>query len=295
MPPVVSVVIPTFNRVELLHECLTALEAQQMAAGAFEVLVVDDGSTDDTTDMLETRSKASPTVIRWFRLSHGGPAAARNLGLGQARGSLIAFTDDDCIPAPDWLAVLTKELPDDTTCAGIGGPIRRAGESSISRYIDRAKLMSHWVEDGVVEYLITANALYRSACLNEVGGFETGFKLAGGEDADLSFRLRRSGYSLRVTGGGAVRHHHHDTLRGFYRMSWRHGFGAAQLAHRGLTSPQKTGLVPLAKSLVRSLTSQPPPRTPGFSESAAWRGLALVQASAKHAGYRAGLRHHQDS
>lgn len=292
MPPVVSVVIPTFNRVELLHQCLTALESQQMTKGAFEILVVDDGSTDGTIELLETRSNASPSLIRWFRLSHGGPAVARNLGVRQAKGNLIAFTDDDCIPEPDWLGALTAELPDDATCAGVGGPIRCAQETSVSRYIDRAKLMSHWIEDGVVEYLITANALYRAAYLVEIGGFETGFLLAGGEDVDLSYRLRRSGYSLRVTERGAVRHHHHDTLNSFFRMSWRHGFGAAQLVHRNLASPQKTGVIALAKSWVRTLTSQPPSGAKGFAEAVTWRGLALVQASAKYVGYRAGLRHH---
>jgi len=295
MPPVVSVVIPTFNRVELLHECLTALETQQMAKEAFEVLVVDDGSTDSTIDLLETQSCASPITIRWFRQSHGGPAAARNLGVRHAQGNLIAFTDDDCIPAPDWLGALTAELPDDATCAGVGGPIRCAQETSVSRYIDRAKLVSHWIEDGVVEYLITANALYRATYLIEIGGFDTGFLLAGGEDVDLSYRLRRSGYSLRVTERGTVRHHHHDTLSSFFRMSWRHGFGAAQLVHRNLASPQKTGVIALAKSWVRTLTMQPLPGAQGLSEAITWRGLALVQASAKHAGYRAGLRHHQDS
>jgi glycosyltransferase involved in cell wall biosynthesis len=293
MQPTVSVVIPTFNRAQLLQKCLAALEAQQMVPGTFEVLVVDDGSTDHTIDLLETRSDTSPIEIRWFRQSHGGPAAARNLGISEAQGTLIAFTDDDCIPAPDWLVTLTTELSESSTCAGIGGPILGAQETAISRYIDRAKLMSHWVENGVVEYLITANALFRGACLAEIGGFETGFLLAGGEDVDLSYRLRHLGYSLRVTESGTVRHHHHDTLSNFFRMNWRHGFGAAQLVHRGFLPRRKTGFPALAKNLARSLKSQNSSGAKNLSESVIWRGLAIVQTYAKHAGYRAGLRQRQ--
>lgn len=290
MEPTVSVVIATFNRAQLLAKCLDALETQRMARERYEVLVIDNGSTDGTVEFLDNRCDKSPVTIRWFRHPRGGPASARNLGVDQARGDLIAFTDDDCIPASDWLTALAAELPDSPTCAGIGGPIWGMRDTAISRYIDHAKLMAHWVDADQVEYLITANALYRTSCLTEVGGFETGFVLAGGEDVDLSYRLRDCGYSLHVTDQGAVQHHHHDTLRLFTKMNWRHGFGAAQLVQRGLLPPRATGPLALVKSLVRAVRSKSPRGARSLSEAALWRALTLVQAAAKQSGYGAGVR-----
>ena len=96
-----SVVVPTFNRRRTLAEVLAALDAQQSVA-PFEIVVVDDGSTDGTAEWLEQRGQTRP--VRWLRQQNQGPAAARNRGVAMASGEVIAFLGDDTIPEPDWLA-----------------------------------------------------------------------------------------------------------------------------------------------------------------------------------------------
>ena len=100
LPPMISVVIPTYNRAPELETCLTALAAQTLSPDQFEVLVIDDGSSDSTSSLLETLSSGNPMDLRYFVQPNEGPAAARNAGIEQAKGEWIAFTDDDCIPDP---------------------------------------------------------------------------------------------------------------------------------------------------------------------------------------------------
>jgi glycosyltransferase involved in cell wall biosynthesis len=229
----VSVVIPTFNRVEHLRRCLEALEAQTLSLEQYEVIVVDDGSSDNTLTFLESVSTRAQMNLRYYRQPNQGPAAARNLGIQEAQGELIALTDDDCLPASDWLAALITSLPDERRCAGIGGSIVRLRDSFVSRYMDDCEAMQHLIRNGEVLYLVTANAMYRRSCLIEVGGFDRRISWPGGEDPDLSYRLRERGYYLTTTHKAMVKHDHRDTFRGLYKMFWLHGRGNCARAQFG--------------------------------------------------------------
>jgi glycosyltransferase involved in cell wall biosynthesis len=286
-PPTVSVVIPTYNRALELERCLGAIARQTLGHDAFEVIVVDDGSSDHTSDLLAQWQTEAATDLRWLQQEHRGPAAARNLGIGESKAALIAFTDDDCVADDDWLEVLVGALPDDPCCAGLGGPIRGISQNTISRFIDRTRLMSHWASDGRAEYLITANALFRASCLRAVGGFNADFPLAGGEDSELSFRLRGAGHYLAVIEDrGVIRHRHHDSLRGFWRMCWRHGYGACMIGELGFIDPVDTTVVSAVKQVVRASLSSPPDGARSLGESIAWRGLEAAHRAAKwYGGY----------
>lgn len=298
MSPHITVVVPTFDRVELLRHCLTGIRGQSMAAEKYEIVVVDDGSTDGTTELLSAQASSGRVPLTWHRQSRAGPSAARNLGLLQARGELIAFTDDDCIPDCDWLASLSSALPDDQRCAGVGGRIRRARDTSIGRYIDNAGLMSSWVEDGVVEYLCTANALFRVKALRDIGGFNTSLgrtvtsdiSLGGGEDVDVGCRLRRAGYHLIVSDDGLVYHHHHDSIREFFRMFWRHGYGKGTLSRLAPEELGKPGTTDFLKQLARALTSPSARGSSGIREACAWRALGAMRVIAFFSGQRAFFR-----
>src|SRR4051794_25678318 len=102
--PHISVVVPTYRRPELLKRCLTALAAQSLPPSAFEVVIADDEPSEETRKLVERWSESSDCIIRYVpvRGPHG-PAAARNVGWHAARGEIIAFTDDDCIPQSQWL------------------------------------------------------------------------------------------------------------------------------------------------------------------------------------------------
>jgi len=195
-----SVVIPTYNRAHTLRQTLAAATAQDF--GDYEVIVVDDGSTDDTARMMATEFPG----VRYIRQANRGPAAARNRGIQEATGEIIAFTDDDCVPPFDWLARLADGYVRYPHIAGVGG-YPEAPESLLSQNI----LAQYERSIGRDEYGAqqaevlggfecpaggTNNMAYRRSVLEQVGGFDETFPYAAGEDADLKWRVCQTGAQL---------------------------------------------------------------------------------------------------
>jgi GT2 family glycosyltransferase len=198
--PEVSVVIPTRDRSERLAAALEALEGQTLEPDRFEVVVVDDGSADGTPELLgERQSRAG---LRALRLSGLGPAAARNAGWRAARAPLIAFTDDDCEPDPDWLRTLleaTAATPG-AILQGVTRPIPREAELlrhpfARTRQIEEA---SPW--------FATCNIAYPRDVLERLDGFDELFPEALGEDTDLGWRALEQGANAEFVPGAIVHH-----------------------------------------------------------------------------------------
>lgn len=185
--PAVSVVIPTCRRPELLERCLEAVLAQRgLAAAEFEIVVVDDGhdeATRATVDALRATYPGGP-ALRYLRPPHGrGPAVARNAGWRAARAALVAFTDDDTVPAPDWLDEGRRAMAGGVhaaLCGRVDVPLPR-------RPTDHERMTAGLA---AAEF-VTANAFVRRAALERVGGFDERFTRAWREDSDLQFRLMR--------------------------------------------------------------------------------------------------------
>lgn len=195
-----SVVVPTFNRSSTLRQTLGALIAQDYPD--YEVIVVDDGSTDDTSEMVR---QAFPSV-RYLRQSNRGPAAARNAGIQAANGEIVAFTDDDCLPPYDWLTRLADGYARYPEVAGVGGYLEAPTEvlrhNILARY-ERYMTREHYGardEEVVGGFECpaggTCNMSYRRSVLLAVGGFDEGFRYAAGEDADLKWRICQRGCRL---------------------------------------------------------------------------------------------------
>lgn len=185
MIPRISVVIPTYKRPQLLLRCLTAVLTQRIDADAYEVIVVDDGHDDATQHVVESLRNGAPLAaeLRYLRPPTGrGPAVARNVGWQAARGELVAFTDDDTVPARDWLAEGEKVMrvhPDwVAVCGRVSVPM--PGEPT-----DHARMTAGLAK---AEF-VTANAFVRRWALQEVNGFDERFARAWREDSDLQFRL----------------------------------------------------------------------------------------------------------
>src|SRR5437867_843258 len=102
MNPAISVIVPAFNAARTIADCVRALQRQTVCSDQYEIIVVDDGSTDDTAQVAEV---AGAQVIRQ---QNQGPAAARNTGVAAARGELVLFTDADCVPSNDWVAQMVS-------------------------------------------------------------------------------------------------------------------------------------------------------------------------------------------
>lgn len=229
-----SVVVPTRNRVALLEKCLGALGQQTLRRDEMEVIVVDDGSTDGTAQQAEAVGQAVPFEVRVLRGRGIGPAAARNLGWQAALAPIVLFTDDDCEPSATWAADLVVFLEENPSCAGVGGTTRRLHDSTAARFTDETHCMNHPGDALDVDYLVTANAAYRRDVLAAAGGFDESFPCAGGEDPELSFRLKSLHAQLAKTTGAVVLHNHPTSAAGVYRMHHRYGRGEYILVAKGV-------------------------------------------------------------
>jgi len=184
--PFISVVVPTYRRPMLLARCLDALLAQILPSSDFEIIVVSDGPDIETKRVVEQFVQRRSHAIRYYALGgRRGPAAARNVGWQNAKGELIAFTDDDCIPDRDWLqkfqyAYQFNELTHVAFHGRTVVPIPRIPtdyEANVSN-LERAEF-------------ITANCAVTKQALVEARGFDETFARAWREDSDLQFTLIR--------------------------------------------------------------------------------------------------------
>ncbi|MFN8607335.1 MAG: glycosyltransferase family A protein [Vulcanimicrobiota bacterium] len=175
-----SVIIATYNRRELLLRVLQALSEQTLPASRFEVVVVDDGSSDDTAQAL---ARLEYPWLRHFNQSNRGPAAARNLGLKQAQGDWVVMTDDDTLPQPDWLEQLEHAIQTHPDWLGVEG----------RTVCPDPHALGHWVENLRGRQFITANMAYRRDLLLEVGGLDESFPHPKCEDTELAWRCLNRG------------------------------------------------------------------------------------------------------
>ena len=178
-PPFFSVVVPTYNRPQNLLALLDALAEQTFPD--FEVVVVDQSQPPVQVPQ-KFRSKLSINLIH---SQERGPALARNKGIRAAIGEVVAFTDDDCVPRPDWLERAARHF-DRMSIAGLEGRVesRKLGNP-------RYRTVSNTGFEGIG--FMTANMFYRRDLLKEVGGFDERFKLAFREDSDLAWRIMEYG------------------------------------------------------------------------------------------------------
>jgi len=207
-----SVVIPTYNRLPILRQCLEALERQQQEPPIerYEVVLVDDGSTDDTVHWLDTHATSFPHV-RLIRQDHGGPAEGRNRGVDHAHGDVIVFIDSDLVVTPSFLLCHARALEagwrrrGDRLCFTYGAVINTANfEAPTSE--------PHKLRDLSWAYFATGNVAIDRQVLERAGLFDTGFRLYGWEDLELGERLRRMGVEL-LRCPEAVGYHWHPPLR----------------------------------------------------------------------------------
>lgn len=234
-----SLIIPTYNRQALLRRCLDAATTQRYPD--YEVIVVDDGSTDNTGEMVRDEF---PQACYLRQEPNRGPAAARNRGIAAATGEVIAFTDDDCLVPADFLARLAEGYQQHPEVAGVGGYLE--APDSILRHNIFAQFeayVTHRVYHAGPEPYVggfecpaggTNSMSYRKQVLEEVGGFDEIFPVPGGEDADLKWRVVQRGYFLLYV-PVKVLHLHEYTLTRFWKQYYTHGRGAAffERKHRG--------------------------------------------------------------
>jgi len=205
----ISVVIPTYNRRPILEKCLRAMEQQQFPphtpVAGYEIVVVDDGSTDGTVAWLTAEATQFPHV-RLVQQDHQGPAAARNLGVHQAQGDYIVFIDSDLVVLPDFLQCHATTLVKGQT--RLGDRVFTYGRVINTCNFDAPTSEPFKVTDFSQAYFATGNVAIAKHWLLQAGLFDTQFTLYGWEDLELGVRLKKLGLTL-IKCPDAVGYHWH--------------------------------------------------------------------------------------
>ncbi len=222
-----SIVIPTYNRPERLRQCLQAIARLDYPRDRFEVVVVDDGSPvslESATSEFETS-----LPLRLIRQENTGPAGARNTGAAAAKGKYLAFTDDDCQPCTSWLKAIeeaTKTVPD----ALVGGRTINALPKNL--YSTTSQVLIDYLYDyynkmgAKATFFASNNFSMPRASYQKLGGFDTSFPLAAGEDREFCDRWQFHGLPMHYAPDMQVRHAHSLTLKTFWRQHFNYGRGA---------------------------------------------------------------------
>lgn len=231
-PTLYSVIVPTYQRPAALERCLDALGAQTLGRDRFEVIVVDDGSTEPPRAAV-ARAAASFDV-RLIEQANAGPAAARNSGARAARGDYVVFTDDDCRPDPEWLRAIDQAVAQHPGCA-IGGRVVNALRHGL--YSTASQLLVEFLYDyfnvdrSSGRFFITSNLALPVREFERIGAFDVSFPFAAAEDRDLCDRWREAGLAMVYCDEAVVHHEHSLALRSFCRQHFNYGRGAYYL-HR---------------------------------------------------------------
>jgi glycosyltransferase involved in cell wall biosynthesis len=216
----VSIIIPAHNAKATLAECLGACLDQTYPDT--EVIVVDDGSTDDTAAIADT------FPVQCIQQAQAGPAAARNRGVADAKGDIVVLVDSDCVPETDWIERLIEGFEDGV--AAVGGVYTNARkDNALARMVHEEIAARHDTFGDEVDFLGSFNVAYRKEAFDAVGGFDESFTAASGEDNDLAYRLADQGGRLRFARTARVAHYHPTRLWPYLRTQARHGFWRVKL------------------------------------------------------------------
>lgn len=226
-----SVIVPAFNAEKTLSFCLESLLAQTVPKEQYEVIVVDDGSTDRTSEI------ARRYDVRYFFQNNRGPATARNHGARVARGHIILFTDSDCVPASNWIEEMTMPFTDPDVSA-VKGSYRTQQRELVARFAQQEfedrydMLLKHSHIDMVDSY----SAAFRKEVFTTAGGFDESFPKANNEDTELSYRLASRGYKMIFKPSAIVYHRHPATLSRYLKVKFWRGYWRMMVYRR---YPQK--------------------------------------------------------
>jgi GT2 family glycosyltransferase len=223
--PRIRVVVPTYRRADRLPRLVAALEAQTLPPEDFEVVIVDDGSADATAQILGRLAATATINLAPVILDHNrGQGAARNHGWRSATTPFVAFTDDDCIPEPQWLASGLAGLETDAETGVVQGCTRRPAGSTTDWTVFREVLApSPWFEG--------CNLFFRREALEAAGGFDEVLR-SGCEDTMLGWGVLASGWGRAFADQAIVWHDNDERGVGYHlRYGWREG-RICTVAHR---------------------------------------------------------------
>lgn len=240
-----SVIIPSYNRADEVVDLIQSLQAQTFGHARFEVLIVDDGSTDDTEGKVGELSAQVDFRLCFFRRDHEGPGPARNYGMSQAQGAYFLFIDSDCLADAEWLkeinSAITNEDPDafggpDSVLANFS-PFQKAIDYSMTSFLTTGGMRGHSKKRLAKFYPRSFNMGIRREIYNKLGGMSN---LRHGQDIEFSRRIVSSGAKVIYIPNAIVYHKRRANLRKFFRQMFNWG-----VARINLTKLDRGNLEPL--------------------------------------------------
>jgi glycosyltransferase involved in cell wall biosynthesis len=219
-PPSVSVVVPAYNAAHTLGVCLSALSSQDYPAGLYEVIVVDDGSSDSTRETIKGFR------VRYARQENRGPATARNRGAAMASGEILLFTDSDCVPDQGWMREMVAPFGDPEVMA-VKGAYRTEQRSVVARFsqIEFEERFEMLKRASSIDMVDTYSAGFRKKAFDGMKGFDTSFPAANNEDTELSYRMSMAGFRMVFNPRAVVRHLNHPaTVARYSRLKFWRGY-----------------------------------------------------------------------
>jgi O-antigen biosynthesis protein len=253
--PRISVVVCTYNGARTIRDCCEGL--RRLDYPNFEVIVVNDGSSDATAAIVKEYG------YRVISGENHGLSHARNVGLHAATGEIVAYTDDDAYPDPDWLRYLAAGFLG-SAHVGIGGPnIPPPGDGPVAECVANAPggPIHVLLSDQEAEHIPGCNMAFRRKALLEIGGFDPQFRTAG-DDVDVCWRLRERGGTLGFHPGAVVWHHRRNSVRTYWKQQMGYGRAEALLERKWPEKYNRAGHVSWAGGLyglglTRAILSRP--------------------------------------
>ena len=282
--PFFSIIVPTHGRPRRLAACLQSLMRLDYSAKRWEVIVVDDGSQTPAERVVEPfRNRLDVTLLRQER---AGPAAARNAGVARARGDFVAFTDDDCAPVSSWLQKLAARFARKRDCVIGGWAVNTLPQDP---YCKASQLLLDYLcsyynsDPDQAQFLLSNNLALPRDLFHALGGFDTTFRFAGGEDRELCDRCLFQGHQLIYAAEVLVYHTQALTLLTFCRQHFNYGRGAFRF-HQLRTDRGSTRMRLEPLSFYRNLVSYPFRRA-GENSPASAAALLVVSQVANVLGF----------
>jgi glycosyltransferase involved in cell wall biosynthesis len=233
--PKVSIVVCSYNGARTLHDCMTSL--QDLHYPEYEIILVDDGSKDDTQEIMQQFPR-----VQNIRQKNRGLSVARNVGIAAGTGEVIAFTDSDCMVDRDWLYFLVQTLLS-SNFAAVGGPnISPPATDWIQATVGVAPgSPSHvLLTDTIAEHVPGCNMAYHKWALEMIGGFDPEYRKAG-DDVDVCWRLMQSGYQIGFSPAAVVWHYRRFEVRTYFSQQVGYGEAEAMLRYKHLQYFGPTG------------------------------------------------------
>jgi glycosyltransferase involved in cell wall biosynthesis len=222
--PFVSVIIPVLNGEQTIEDCLFSLLRMDFPPERQEILVVDNGSTDRTAEIV----KRFP--VRYLWEERKGAPCARNKGIKASRGEILAFTDGDCIVSQGWLREMVQPFAEESVGGVAGEVVACPPRTPAERYAARVRHLSpqKYLSRPLLPFAVFANLAFRRDVFGRIGLLDEA--LFQGDSTDFCTRfLRGTGLQLKYAPKAVVFHRHRRTAWGFFRQQWNYGRGHALL------------------------------------------------------------------